>query len=677
METSRTFCGKWITSKEFCSLEPVQVFHRQLNKIEISNKAPKNAHILFRKTFCAQKGLPTTIYLSADDYYKLYINGQFVCQGPAAGYPFHYYYNCVDISAYIHDGENTLAVHTYYQGLINRVWVSGDDRHGFICDIEQNGKNILASDASFLYAYHTGFEGMGTFGYATQFAERYTSGSPEEGFERVDYDDHAWEKAHVREHLDYALFEQPSAMLVFEEIAPVTQTCDDEGITLDFGGMYVGYLECTACGKPGQTLELRFGQELNEDGSVRYELRANCTYREEWVLSGKKDLLNEFDYKAFRYVRIQIPEGTDSCTLSDIKLRARHYPFAQRAVPNVTDPTLLSVWELCVRTLKYGPQEVIQDCMEREKGNYLGDGCYTALAHAVLTGDTTLIKKLVDDSMRTRFIDKGLMTCAACSFMQEIAEYPLMMYYLLYSYYELTGDTSYLREKYDGLCEILDHYRNTYEKDGLLSNLDKWCVVEWPAPYRDGYAAEISEGKVCTDIHSVINAHYIGAVKYLNRISALLGNAPYRDEKPLVEAYHKAFYVPEKKLFKDNLASDHISMVSNAFAFFYELAPDEETEQVMVDYFKERGFTTVMLFGAYPILEGLRRTGRTELLHAFLADKNAWLRMLREGATTTFEGWGKDAKWNTSLFHLTLSYAVLFLTDWHGGDESAAANFTV
>ena len=40
------------------------------------------------------------------------------------------------------------------------------------------------------------------------------------------------------------------------------------------------------------------------------------------------------------------------------------------------------------------------------------------------------------------------------------------------------------------------------------------------------------------------------------------------------------------------------------------------------------------------------------------------LRMLREGATTIFEGWGKDEKWNTSLFHLTMSYAALFMTDF-------------
>ena len=37
--------------------------------------------------------------------------------------------------------------------------------------------------------------------------------------------------------------------------------------------------------------------------------------------------------------------------------------------------------------------------------------------------------------------------------------------------------------------------------------------------------------------------------------------------------------------------------------------------------------------------------------------------MLREDATTTFEGWGKDTKWNTSLFHLTMSYAAVFMVD--------------
>jgi hypothetical protein len=31
--------------------------------------------------------------------------------------------------------------------------------------------------------------------------------------------------------------------------------------------------------------------------------------------------------------------------------------------------------------------------------------------------------------------------------------------------------------------------------------------------------------------------------------------------------------------------------------------------------------------------------------------EGAWMNMLREGATTTYEAWGKEQKWNTSLFH--------------------------
>ena len=56
-----------------------------------------------------------------------------------------------------------------------------------------------------------------------------------------------------------------------------------------------------------------------------------------------------------------------------------------------------------------------------------------------------------------------------------------------------------------------------------------------------------------------------------------------------------------------------------------------------------------------------RLDGDTQRLRTALLDPGAWLRMLREGAATTYEGWGRDTKWNTSLFHLTMAYALAFL----------------
>ena len=56
-------------------------------------------------------------------------------------------------------------------------------------------------------------------------------------------------------------------------------------------------------------------------------------------------------------------------------------------------------------------------------------------------------------------------------------------------------------------------------------------------------------------------------------------------------------------------------------------------------------------------------SGAEALVLKLLKSDGAWLRMLREGATTTFEAWGKEEKWNTSLCHPWATSPVLILGD--------------
>ena len=165
---------------------------------------------------------------------------------------------------------------------------------------------------------------------------------------------------------------------------------------------------------------------------------------------------------------------------------------------------------------------MVLDCMEREKGYYLGDGCYTQWTHSILTDDFTLMEKLFDDFLASSFINRGLMSCAFGSCMQEIADYPLIFIMQAWIYLAHTGKKDFIRERYERFADILNYYHEAYsDSDGLLHNLDKWCVIEWPHEYRDGYDVDIEEGKVCTVKHNAINAYYIGAVKSLNRFIAL------------------------------------------------------------------------------------------------------------------------------------------------------------
>ena len=50
----------------------------------------------------------------------------------------------------------------------------------------------------------------------------------------------------------------------------------------------------------------------------------------------------------------------------------------------------------------------MMDCMAREKGYYLGDGCYTMLAFSHLTQDWRQARKFCDDFLRTKNVDRGL-----------------------------------------------------------------------------------------------------------------------------------------------------------------------------------------------------------------------------------------------------------------------------
>lgn len=664
MNNNPAFNGKWITTEEFSELSPRNVFHKQLDDLFLPCDEHRNRHILYRAEFFLDE-LPQEAFIriTADDYYKLYINGQPVGQGPAPSYHFQYAYNTYRINSYLQKGRNVISVHTLYQGLINRVWQSGDQRHGLICDLYADGICLLASGPAFRTCYHTAYEEEGTTGYETQFLETYDSRAPECHFYDLDFDDSTWLPAIVNEKDDHITVEQSTPLLETEVIEPVLLEKRGNELFADFGTTAVGYLLVTAKGPAGESIVVRVGQELTEAGEVRYDLRANCHYVEHWILSGGTDQLDWYDYKSFRYASLLLPQGTE---VTNIYLLARHYPFTLNASLKSDyrgDPDIEAIWNLCVNSLHLGVQEAIHDCMEREKGFYLGDGCYSSLAHMILTGDDRMVRKVIDDAFVGSFITPGLVTCLDCSFMQEIAEYPLILVSLIWWHYRWTQDLEYLSKHYDNVISLLESYRRDYEKKGLLSHLDKWCVVEWPKNFQDGYDVDIEQGKICEEAHVVINAYYLEAIHIANQISSALGHAPYRDSSPLIHAFFQTFYDEKEHLFCDGEHSRHKSYIGNIFPFAYHLIPDAAFEENMRNMISHRKAADLSFFGSFALLQGLSSRDDTAMLSLVLHDKGAWLRMLREGATTTFEGWGRDTKWNTSLFHLAMCHVIAFLAD--------------
>ena len=696
---TRAFC---ITHPRFAAVRPLDVFHRQHAPYEDRHDpALCNRHILFRRRFALDAAPRSAVLsVSADDYYKLYVNGVFVTQGPAPGYPFHYYYNDIDLSPYLRRGENVIAVHTFYQGLNNRVWVSGDQRHMFICSLDCDGRTVLISDESWKCTEHTGYSSSHLIGYATQFAEDYDSRAPEVGFEAPDFDDTSWGQAVLRQDPDYTFFAQPTRQLDIYSVKPASvlrmSRAEHEariaGVTYrvkgfsagstekapdplpedirtvlfgDVGYEAVGGLCLKARGVPGSRIVIRCGEErLEADGTpvdaVRCDMRCNCLYEETWTLSGGEDILVPYDYKGFRYFEVLLPDG---CEIRDIAMQVRHYPFREAIACPSADPDIRRIWQLCSDTLRRGTQEVYMDCPTREKGQYLGDAKVSAAAQMLITGDGAMMKKTLWEFARSAFITPGIMSEAPCSFMQEIADSSLLYPEQLLWYCRHAGDRDTLAALAPYALGVRRWFARFDRGDGLITNVDSWNLVDWPENLRDGYDVPLTQ-PIGPECHNVINAYWYGCQKRCDAICAELG-LPFDPAaaQRTADAYVREFYDPEQKLFTDTAATKHTAIHSNMLPLYFGLDTPEGAREAILALIEEKGLTCMGMLLSYFLLAGLKKAGEDALVKKLLLSEGGWLRMLREGATTTFEAWGKDEKWNTSLFHPWGTAPILILGD--------------
>lgn len=644
--------GKFISHELFADLKPVNVFHTEYPQVTVPNATEKYAdkHVLFRKKFNAGGDLfKAVLKITADDYFKLYINGKFVTQGPPPSYPQAYYYMELPVGKFLRSGENVIAVHTLYQGLINRVWVSGDNRESLWAELVINGEVILATDESWKCKISSAYEPMAIVGYDTQYMELFDSCSGDVGFEKENFDDSKWQNAKIKKYNDYNLIKSPIKPLEIYEVEPKAIRKTESGYFYDFGQEAIGYLVVTAKGRKSDEIIIRQGEELNDDGSVRFDLRSNCRYEEKWILSGGEDMLDQFDYKGFRFAELIVPETAE---IISVKFRIRHYPFKQKAVYKSINADFNNIIKLCVNTIKHGTQEIIPDCPTREKGSYLGDSCISGRAQALLTGDTTFLKKTILDFCRTSFICKGLMSVATSSYMQEIADYGLIFPSLVLWTYKFDKDTEFLKSVEPTLKGMYEYFASFDRGDGLIENLyGQWNLVDWPANLRDGYDFPLTK-PISDGVHNALNALWIGFLKAMNEIEAICGNEKVAETDEVIRSFYKAFYNDETGLFCDSENKTHSAVHSNIFPLLFGIyGKDEELKKRLVKMIYDKKLNSMGVYMAYFALAALVENGERDKAIELTLDKNAWLNMIKEGATTAFEAWGKEQKWNTSLFH--------------------------
>lgn len=670
--------GFWITSERFYHLPACRQYGYD-RKPQFNSKI-QNIHTFYKKDFdVKEKEIKRAkLFVSADDLYKLYLNGSFVGEGPAQSYPFAYNYNCYDVTELLQGGENAIAIHVYYQGLFNIYLMSADNLSGMIAQLEveyeDGDKQLVVSDGSWSYSECDAYTQRYLYGYQTQFSEDIDLSKLNKGWRDIGFDTSDWSRAIIAARpypLEYTLVPQITPSVTHEKIYPAEIKRLDNGYFFDFGKEITGVLVAELKGCQGDAVELRFGEELDGEGRVRFELRANCTYRDIITLSGGDDQLEYYDYKGYRFAEIlDAPEDFDPARVYTF---ARHYPYPSTAAKfNCSDDMINKIWEICEHGVKIGTQETYYDCPTREKGGFVGDALITGLSHLLLTGDERIYKKFIFDLDNTSRYCPAVMAHLPTYNINICADYSSLVALFLEEYYNYSGNKELLLEMLPIVEGVWAYYSQFLNSDGLLEDVRHMkkvpyemepVLIDWPQNLRDGYDME----RARTGVSTTINMFFYGMLKTAARLYRIVGNEVRVGQ--LEEIYQRmgksmisVLYNGESGLFVDAEGSEHSSIHANALQLFFGLEPPRGYAPIK-DMIVQKGLNCGVYF-AYFVIEGLYRAGYSREAYSLLTGdgEHSWKNMVNSGATTCMEAWGPDQKWNTSWCHPWSSSPIYFFT---------------
>jgi len=666
------FCdAAWVRGPIFKGVIPLAVFASQ--KTKAKGTELRNIHTYFRKEIdLPETPVEAVLYVTGDDYYKLYVNGQFFVQGPEPGYPFAHPYYMLDISKSLEKGKNCLAAHAYYHGVTTRAFNSGDNRSGFMLLLkltfpDGSTKNIT-TDNTWKCFHEKAFSSSHMFGYATQFNENIDMRLIPIGWREIGFDDSSWQMPLV-ERQDHQFVQQITPPLEHWRADPVVTKEKGKGnYFFDFGGEITGHTRIRIKGKRGDTITVWHGEELVGNETVRHKMRCFCNYEDKITLSGRDDLIEFYDYRAFRYIEI-----LDAPSKPEAWVDVRHHRFdADASHFHSSDEMLNKIWEMCKRGVQMGCQGIVVDCPSREKGQYGGDTYMTILSQLILTADPTLPKKAIKDFQLSQHFDDGMLAVAPGGFRQELAEWSLVWPALLRYYYQMTGDTDFVCEMIDigALDKLLGYFAKLEAESGLLSGVDKkkWVLIDWPGNLRGGYDYE----KTKNSENAVVNAFYYRALRdaaALMRVAGQDGKTYDTKADRLQEAFGKRLLDPKTRLFRDGANSQNQSLHASAFPLDFGLVSKENEPNVIEMIRRKR--MDCGLYAATYVVEGCYKAGQGELAYDLMTskDKHSWAEMIRSNATTPMEAWAPELKNNTSFCHPACGTPIYLITTYLMGLE--------
>lgn len=498
--------------------------------------------VYFRNSFSLQK-VPKELFINitADNKFRLFVNGKYVCRGSESGDFNRWFFDSVDIAKYLKTGKNVIAVevvdfgnfapysfHSKHLGL----WIqSGSPNADFVDTLPKNWKCKTDAGISFFSGLPTGWQMFYCGG-----GEKIDAAKNTVDWQRTDFDDSSWKSAvRTLQPNDTRFYGRRDIVLTPRMIPQLEETpirlkkvvrAENLGgvkpadigfirgekftipanthckILLDNSVLTNAYARLSVVGGRGASAKISYCESLanpkilghagkgnrNEaDGKIPY-----LPICDEYKFDGAKREFTTLGFRCFRYVEFEIRTGDSPLDILDFGGVFTGYPFAENAKFSSSDKSLSDIWDVCWRTARLCAWDTYFDCPFYERLQYIGDTRIQALISIYVSGDSRLMKKAIEMFDVSRLHDGLTASRAPSRRVQVIPPFSLYWVNMIADYRRHVDDDAFVKTKLNGIETVMNWFseRMNPKTSMLAADMQYWNFVDWVNDWRAGVPPE-------------------------------------------------------------------------------------------------------------------------------------------------------------------------------------------
>ncbi|MGN6619229.1 MAG: alpha-L-rhamnosidase-related protein [Ilyomonas sp.] len=642
----------------------------------------------FRKTFSLDaKPSSFIVHVSADNRYKLYVNGQMVSLGPARADIFHWNYETVDIAPYLQNGNNVLA---------SVVWNFGEQKPeaqisfqtGFILQGNSDKEKIVNTnntwkcmvDSSYsplqpqlVYAYYVAGPG-----------EHINYSLHPENWQSYNYDDASWKAASQIVHglpkgvfqsdLSWMLVPRPIPQMELkpQRLKSVRKTEGVNNIPSQFPSSKTsftipanthatilldqGYLTNAypvlqfSKGKDAKiTLgyaEALYVIELNKKDWKAQQQKGNrdsidgkrfVGVKDELIADGKDNrIFSSLSWRTFRYMQLGVETKDEPLTIDDLYSIFTGYPFEMNAKFVADDPVLEKIMQVGWHTARSCAIETYMDCPYYEQLQYVGDTRIQALVSLFNSGDDRLMRQAISQIDHSRMAEGITLSRFPTANAQEIPPFSLWWIGMLHDYWMYRDDKNFVQQFLPGERQVLQFFSKYQQADGSLKNAPYWEFSDWSEGngWRNGVPPIGEDGT-----SSVLDFQLLWAYQIAAQMEDSLGMKAYaqlykEQANKLMQTITSKYWDDKKHLFSDTKEKKLFSQHANTLAILTNTVSGTSARQIAEKILKDSSLTQATIYFKYYVNQALAKAGLGDI---YLNQLQIWKDNLANGMTTWAE----------------------------------------